>query len=80
LFLFFFCINFEHVSLSQLEQICKNPILMILADSFFSGFREMCGLHHWRVGDWSKVKLKQVGKEIHRGKGLMNGIEILPLL
>jgi len=70
----------------QLEQICKNRILIILADSFFSGFREMCGLHHWRVGDWSKEKLKQVGKEKEKNKdsqregGLMDSIEILPLL
>jgi hypothetical protein len=57
---------------------------MILADSFFSGFREMCGLHHWRVEDWSKVKLKQVGKAKKKNKdsqrGLMDSIEILPLL
>jgi hypothetical protein len=59
---------------------------MILAESFFFGFREMCGLHHRRVGDWSKVKLKQVGKEKKKNKdsqregGLMDSIEILPLL
>jgi hypothetical protein len=59
---------------------------MILADSFFSGFREMCGVHHSRVGDWSKVKLKQVGKEMKKNKdsqregGLIDSIEILPIL
>jgi hypothetical protein len=58
---------------------------MILADSFFSGFRETCGVHHSRVGDWSKVKLKswqreEENKDSQREGGLIDSIEILPIL